>query len=444
MSFIVRAMDIRMKKWMSGVVVLFLTLFSVSAVAQNFTSYLTGNENDIETLPLGGVCMMGGAGEHDEAMRWFLNRANGGDVLVLRTSGSNGYNNYMYNQLGVKINSVETIVCKNKQASTDNYLIQKIRMAEAIWFAGGDQYDYVSYWRDTPVSREINKAIKNHNIVIGGTSAGMAILGEYYFSARNGSVSSEEALNNPYLRAVTVDTTLFLTVPYMGNVITDTHYDDPDRRGRHTTFLARIANDYYPQPLGVACNEYVAVCIDENGKAIVYGDYPKYDEFAYFIRLNCTVDNNVPEICEAGKPLTWNQNGTALTVYRVPGTNEGKNTFDMRTWQGGSGGSWFFWSVDNGVLVENSGTEVDCLPVSTQDDPLASITLFPNPTYGQINVYAIDGYNEIRFYDVVGQLVLSQTLTNNQLDITSFSPGVYWLEFIKGNQIVVRKKIVKL
>ena len=45
---------------------------------------------------------MGGATENDNAMRWFLNLADGGDVVVLRTSGSDGYNDYMFNQLGVE------------------------------------------------------------------------------------------------------------------------------------------------------------------------------------------------------------------------------------------------------------------------------------------------------------------------------------------------------
>ena len=93
--------------------------------------------------------MMGGASEHDEAMKWFLQRCNGGDVLVLRASGSNGYNAYMYSQLGVDINSVETIVCNSPDASFDPYVHQQINQAEGIWFAGGDQWDYVSYWRNT-------------------------------------------------------------------------------------------------------------------------------------------------------------------------------------------------------------------------------------------------------------------------------------------------------
>lgn len=57
--------------------------------------------------------MMGGASENDSAMAWFLRQAYGGDVLVLRASGSNGYNAYMLGLPGVGLNSVESIVCNN-------------------------------------------------------------------------------------------------------------------------------------------------------------------------------------------------------------------------------------------------------------------------------------------------------------------------------------------
>lgn len=42
---------------------------------------------------------MGGATEHDKAMRWFLREANEGDIVVLRASGIDGYNDYFYSEL---------------------------------------------------------------------------------------------------------------------------------------------------------------------------------------------------------------------------------------------------------------------------------------------------------------------------------------------------------
>ena len=84
-----------------------LALFAESqaARAQGYTSYFTGNATDVATSPQGGVCLMGGAGEDDHAMAWFLERVDGGDVLVLRCSGSDGYNDYLYSELSVDVES---------------------------------------------------------------------------------------------------------------------------------------------------------------------------------------------------------------------------------------------------------------------------------------------------------------------------------------------------
>jgi hypothetical protein len=80
---------------MKQLLIIALLLAQLNMSAQTYTSYFTGNATDITVTPQGGTCMMGGATEHDEAMKWFLQRANGGDVLVLRASGSNGYNDLL-------------------------------------------------------------------------------------------------------------------------------------------------------------------------------------------------------------------------------------------------------------------------------------------------------------------------------------------------------------
>ena len=66
---------------------LLVYLVSGPAFGQAYQSYFTGNPVDAQAEPTGGICLMGGSTENDEAMRWFLRSANGGDVLVLRASG---------------------------------------------------------------------------------------------------------------------------------------------------------------------------------------------------------------------------------------------------------------------------------------------------------------------------------------------------------------------
>ena len=128
----------------------------------------------------------------------------------------------MYSDLGVDINSVESIIVDNRHASIDPYIRDRIEKAEGIWFAGGNQWNYINYWKGTPVDSLIQDAVENRNIVIGGTSAGMAILGEYIFSAEKGTISSQEALANPFDERIAIDSLDYLKLQLLDNVITST------------------------------------------------------------------------------------------------------------------------------------------------------------------------------------------------------------------------------
>jgi len=405
-----------------------LLLLPVSIWSQSYTSYFTGSPSDVQTNPSGGICLMGGATEHDEAMKWFLQRANGGDILVLRASGSDGYNDYLYSQLGVSVNSVETIVCNSAAASNDSYVQERVAQAEAIWFAGGDQWNYVSYWRDTPIDSLINVGIQQRNIVIGGTSAGMAIQGGAYFSAEFGTVSSAVALGNPYAGLVTPDIEPFIQNAILSDVITDTHYDNPDRKGRHAVFLARLMTDHGWWAKGIACDEYTAVCIDENGLARVFGDYPTYDENVYFIQPNCELSDWSPENCSAGNALNWNRGGEALSVYHVKGTMSGANTFDLSDWTTGSGGTWEYWSVNNGVLQEAAGVPIAC-PLGLEEGSLFEM-LYPNPAGETLTVTTAHFLEELTVTDAFGKILFRQNKVNAgtlQIDVRSFAAGIYIL-----------------
>lgn len=422
-----------------------IVFYIISANSQNYTSYFTGNTTDIVTSPTGGVCLMGGGTEHDEAMKWFLQKANGGDILVLRASGSDGYNDYLYTTLGVTVNSVETIVFNNATASTETYIHQKIANAEAIWFAGGDQWDYVSYWRNTAIDSLINLGIKNRNIVIGGTSAGMAILGGFYFSAQNGTVTSSTALSNPYDNNVTVDSLQFIDNIYLNDVITDTHYDNPDRKGRHLTFMARIFNDYGIVSKGIACDEYTAVCIDTTGLARVYGEYPSYDDNAYFIQPNCELQDMSPESCTAGNSLTWNRGGLAIKVYKVKGTNSGDNTFNLFDWETGSGGSWEDWYVENGIMTENPGNPINCGSVSVNNVITDNgISIFPNPAKEYISVLLDNNFiSEFIIYDLKASVVFQSKIKGKsiKIDISCLESGMYFLKIIRPEKVISEKFI---
>lgn len=426
------------------IVFLFL-IISYFSFAQSYTSYFTGDVTDVTTQTSAVTVLMGGASEHDNAMRWFLQHSGGGDVVVLRATGSDGYNAYMYSQLGVAVNSVETIVCNNASASYDPYVIQQVMNAEALWFAGGDQWDYVSYWNNTPLDTAINYLINVKHVPVGGTSAGMAIQGHVVFTAQSGTVTSASAVANPYNTDMTLLKDDFILNPWLQNVVTDTHYDNPDRRGRHTAFLARITQDYGVRAFGIACNEYVAVCIDTNGTASVYGDYPNYQEFAFFLQGNC-VQPSTPETCIAGQPLTWDRNQQAVKVYKVPGTQNGTNYFQLSDWTTGSGGTWQDWYVNNGVFQVNSTALAPGCALSVgQDDVEQNVaSVYPNPARDVLTVNFENGKdNSYQLVDVNGRRISAQSGLENtgSICIKNLADGFYFLYLSNGAE-VIRKKII--
>ncbi|MGB3607190.1 T9SS type A sorting domain-containing protein [Psychroserpens sp.] len=413
-------------------ITLLFTLITPLMWAQNYTEYATGSATDLNTNPQFGVCLMGGASENDNAMIWFLEQADGGDVVVLRASGSDGYNNYMYSELGVAINSVTTFVFNNEAGAIDPYVLQKVENAEAIWFAGGDQFNYVSFFKDNAMEDALNNFINVKGGVIGGTSAGMAILGSAYFSAENGTVTNQEALTNPYNNQMTLGYNDFLNIPYLENVITDTHYDDPDRRGRHSAFLARYATDTNSRAFGIACNEYTSVCIDAFGIARVYGDYPNYEEHAFFLQSNCTTDF-MPETCVNGQPLTWNQGGEALKVAKIAGTQSGMNYIDLNSWSDEGGVIWQNWFAANGVFSATSATNPACSLLTPIDREMTEVYVGPNPFHDKIAIETDLARYDVRLYDIFGKQIASYE-NLSELDTPGLSSGLYVLHITSENE----------
>jgi len=395
--------------------------------SQHYTSYFTGNTTDVTTNHQFGICLMGGASESDEAMIWFLEKADGGDILVLRASGSDGYNNYFYSQLGVTVNSVETLVIHNAEGAIDPYVLQKVAQAEAIWIAGGNQWNYVNYFKGNAMQDALNHHVNVKQAVIGGTSAGMAILGSYYFDAQNGTVNSSQALINPYAANVTLGYNDFLEIPYLENVVTDTHYDNPDRRGRHTVFLARMTTDHGVQSFGIASEEYTAVCIEADGTARVFGDYPAFQDFAYFLQANCTSDFE-PETCVPGIPLHWQRDNEAVKVYKVPGTVTGENYFELDFWENGSGGTWEHWYVENGNFTAEPGFPIDCSIVSVEDHALNRLILTPNPVKDVLQIL-YDQPLRLEVYNILGQkIIVKESGLHEKIDFSSRNAGVYFIK----------------
>jgi cyanophycinase len=261
---------------------------------EGLQSFLVGSDADADVTPLGPAwILMGGGTDVDAAFERWVPFVAGGDVVVLRTSGADGYNDYLYTDIG-GVDSVETLLVTTKTFADSDYVADRLAKAEAIFMAGGDQATYVTRWKGTRVESELEAAAAR-GAVIGGTSAGCAVLGEFAFSAINDTVYSDEALEDPYNQYMTMEQD-FLDFPLLAGVITDTHFAERDRMGRLVSFVARpIADGWASSVVGVGVDEETALFVDASGEGTVLGNGA-----VYVVR-----SNGAPASCVEGQPLVY-------------------------------------------------------------------------------------------------------------------------------------------
>lgn len=319
-----------------------LTLLLAATLAQaaSYQYSRIGNKNDVQTKPTFGVALMGGGTDIDEAFRWLCQKANGGDFLILGVSGDDDYNSYV-NGL-CPLNSVATLSVPDREATQDPAVAEMIRRAEALFIPGGDQADYIRAWKGTPVEAAINANIAAGK-PIGGTSAGLAVLGEFVYGALgdkpgDDALASADVLANPYFKRVTL-VRGFLKITQLNGLLTDSHFAKRDRMGRSLGFLARIMQEGWSNsPHEAAIDEKSALLVEPDGKGTVLGT----GRGAYFLR-----PSQPPDVCKTGQPFTF----LNISVYRVPAGAH----FDLASWTG-DGGMAYSLSVEKGKVE------------STQDD----------------------------------------------------------------------------
>jgi cyanophycinase len=351
---------------------LFATLFllaSASNAAKGYTYSFLGNPDNpnVSAQPVScaqGACspsiaLVGGGYDVGEAFRWMIARAGitpatGGRFVIIRATGTDAYNPYIYSRLGqvdttspkgyemvggadLGLTSVETLVISSRANAEDPFVLKVIGRASAIFIAGGDQADYYNYWQSTSLNTLIQKAVAA-GIPVGGTSAGTAMLGQYAFAALNGAIESPAALSNPFDRAVTLDplntsskkfvqTGSFLNIASLANTVTDMHFNTRDRMGRLFSFVARIGKGCtggvanYGDVAGIGIDEETAVLISGAPGAakaeLVANPYNAENTTALYTAQNSAYFvkyTGAPTQCVAGKPLVDN---SGIQVYRL-------------------------------------------------------------------------------------------------------------------------------
>lgn len=238
-----------------------------------YRTYVIGDEAAPRPQPTSGGLLLAGGGDWNlDAFRWFTAHAGHGHIVVLRASGATDDQEDFYNRVG-GVTSVRTFVFKSRRGAYDTRLLAAVRAADGVYISGGDQAKYVRMWRGTPLNAALDAAFAAGK-PIGGTSAGLAIQGAWFYGALDGgSITSAEALKAPLADAVTVETG-FLHTPLLARVLTDSHFDARGRLGRLIAFLVkaeRLAGLDPQAPhtrlIGLGIDEASALTVERDGLA---------------------------------------------------------------------------------------------------------------------------------------------------------------------------------
>ncbi|NJN02285.1 MAG: cyanophycinase [Leptolyngbyaceae cyanobacterium SL_1_1] len=203
----------------------------------------------------GPLVIIGGAEDRDEdctILREFVRLAGGTKAHIAVLTAATAYfeetgaeYDRVFTQLGAA--AVDVVHTQEPKDANDPRLLEIVADATGVFFTGGDQSRVIRVVQDSLLEDLLHKRHRE-GVVIGGTSAGAAIMPEVM-------IAEGDSTTHPYLNAVEMSQGMgFLT-----QVLVDQHFAQRGRLGRLLTALL-----LEPSVLGLG--------IDENTAVIVQGD----------------------------------------------------------------------------------------------------------------------------------------------------------------------------
>ena len=137
------------------------------------------------------------------------------------------------------------------KADTDEEFLKHLSEATGIWFGGGRQWNFVDSYYGTK-AHKLMLDVLDRGGVIGGSSAGASIQGEYL--ARANPVANFDIMAPGYERGL----------GFISGVAIDQHFS---QRRRHKDMSSLV--DTYPQLLGIGLDEATAIVVQKSEAKVV-------------------------------------------------------------------------------------------------------------------------------------------------------------------------------
>lgn len=152
----------------------------------------------------------------------------------------------VFERLGAQeIRIVDTV--EREDASSPTYL-EAIEKATGVFFTGGNQARITSVLKDTEIDRVLHRRLAEDGLVIGGTSAGAAMMPDMM-------IVQGESETNPRLEIVEMEPGM----AFLPGVVIDQHFLQRGRTGRLISAVT-----HQPVNLGIGIDENTAIVVNNN------------------------------------------------------------------------------------------------------------------------------------------------------------------------------------
>lgn len=227
-------------------------------------------------LEKGSLVAVGGGGMVPEVVEKFIDLAGGKDALivVLPTAGEPGDSVREARQAGgffkrAGATNVKALAGVTRSEVDSDEYVNLLAQAKGVWFGGGRQWRFVDAYEGTK-SLEAMRAVLARGGVIGGSSAGATIVGDYL--CRGGPLGNREILVPGYDRGLA----------FLPGVGIDQHFSQRRRFADMEQFIHQ-----QPGYLGIGIDEATALVVTPDttevlgpGKVHVYKQGREKKEYA--------------------------------------------------------------------------------------------------------------------------------------------------------------------
>lgn len=218
----------------------------------------------------GSVLLVGGGSEDyndwsNVPYKWLVDHAPNKRILVMHYSTGSVWLEGYFTSLGAV--SAKSLIVNSTAVANDSATYRAILEADGIFLRGGDQYQYILKWKGTLTEQAIREVYQRGGVV-GGTSAGEAVLSQVIFDAKLASVEPRNALRTPLNAGISFTENFLGFAP---GLLADSHFYERGRIGRLIAMMALYRSQTGKEITGAGVDYNTALAITPDGTAEVMG-----------------------------------------------------------------------------------------------------------------------------------------------------------------------------